>query len=309
MQLSVHDLVKEREFGPAVRNAVRFDLDCAEDIREVRFEFIDLERVAGVKRQRDHGFDRTQVDIDAAVVIGHVGGVQFFIIFCSAMSGQIFLRVLVRSPYGGQAGGLCRHDVDAVPVIRRHGSDAGADELHDLVLDVAVLKNRPDESDRDVMRADAGSRLAVEIDSDHAGISHVIGVAKELLSELAAALADGHRTQRAVAGVGVGTEDHPAAAGHRLAHILMYDGDVRGHIDAAVLLRRRKAEHVVILVDGAADRAQGIVTVGQHIGERELLHPGCSRRLDDADKGNIVGRHGVEPDPQVVHVIGSIVGL
>ena len=121
LQLSVHDLIEEREFSPAVRYAFRLYFDSAEDIREVRVQFIDLERVAGMERKRDHGLYGAQVDIDAAVVIGHISGIQFPVILRSAVSGQIFLRVLVRSPYGGQTGGLRRHDVDAVPVIRRHG--------------------------------------------------------------------------------------------------------------------------------------------------------------------------------------------
>ena len=122
------------------------------------------------------------------------------------------------------------------------------------------------------MRADEGSRLAVEIDSDHAGIRDVISVFEELLAQLSAAFADRHRSERAVTGVGVGSEDHPAAAGHSLAHILMHNSDVRRNVDAAVFLRGRQAEHVVILVDRAADRAQGVVAVRQDIGKRELLH-------------------------------------
>ena len=79
--------------------------------------------------------------------------------------------------------------------------------------------------------------------------------------------------------------------------------DVRGNIDPAVLLGRCQTKHVVIFVDRAADRAQRVVAVGQDVGQREFLHSRCSRRLHDAYKGNIVGSHGVELDPKLVHIV------
>ena len=51
----------------------------------------------------------------------------------------------------------------------------------------------------------------------------------------------------------------------------MDDCLMRRYVDAAVLFGTGKAEHVVILIDGSADRAQGVVAVGEHIRHRELL--------------------------------------
>ena len=159
------------------------------------------------------------------------------------------------------------------------------------------------------MRADAGARGAREVDGDNAGIGDVVGVAQQLLCQLAAALAHGHSAQSAVAGVRVGTQDHLAATGKVLAHKGVDDGDVRRDEDAAVLLGRREAKDVVVLVDGAAHGAQRIMAVGEHVGQRELLHARGTRRLDDADKGDVVARHGVEANLERLGVAGRIVCL
>ena len=153
------------------------------------------------------------------------------------------------------------------------------------------------------MRSHIGSRLAVEVYSDYAGISDIIGVFEELLDELAAAFTDSHGAQRPVAGVGVGSQDHLAAACHHLTHVLVDNCDVRRNIDSAVLLSRGQTKHVVILVDGSAYRAQRVVAVGQNIGQREFIHSRSSRCLHDADKSNIVGSHGIKFDPKLVHII------
>ena len=159
------------------------------------------------------------------------------------------------------------------------------------------------------MRTDAGTRSAREVDSHDAGIGDVVGVAKQLLCQLAAALAHGHGAQGAVAGVRVGTQDHLAATGEVLTHKGVDDGDVGRDENAAVLLGSRKAEDVVVLVDGAAHGTQRVVAVGEHIGQRELLHARSARRLDDADKGDVVARHGVEANLERLGVAGSIVCL
>ena len=245
----------------------------------------------------------------AAVIIGHICGIQFSIVVRSSVGSQELLRILIRSPYRGQAGGLSRHDVDAVPVICSHSGDAGSYEFHYFILHIALLEYCADDRKSDILRSDVRSGLAVEVDRDYAGISNVISIPEELLAELSAAFADGHRAERAVTGVGVGAQDHLAAAGHHLTHVLMDNADVRRNIDAAVLLSSREAKHVVIFVDRAADRAQGVVAVGQNIGQQELFHSGSSCCLDDSYESDVMGCHRVEPDAKVVHVIGYIVCL
>ena len=93
-----------------------------------------------------------------------------------------------------------------------------------------------------------------------------------------------------------------------LPHIGVDDGLVGGDELAAVLLGGGQAEDVVVLVDGASHGAQGVVAVGEHIGQGKLLHAGGPGGLDDAHVGDVVGRHGVEADGQPVGVVGGIVG-
>ena len=262
-----------------------------------------------MERKGDHGLDSAEVHADTAVIVGDIRRIEFSVVLRSAVSREVILCILIGPPDRGQTGGLCRHDVDAVPIVRIHGSYAGADKFHDLILDITVLEDRADDGQCDILRTNTGSGLSLQINRDNAGISDIVGVTKELFAQLAAALADGHGAERSVAGMGIRAQDHFAAACHRFAHVLMNDRDVRGHIDAAVFLSGAKSEHVVILIDGAAHRAQGVVAVGQNIGKGEFLHSRSTGRLDDTDKGDIVGRHGIKADLQMIHVVCCIVGF
>ena len=84
---------------------------------------------------------------------------------------------------------------------------------------------------------------------------------------------------------------------------------MRRHIDAAVFLSGGKAEHVVVLVDGAAHGAQGVVAAGEHIGNGKALHARGSGRLNDAHIGDVVGGEGVKPDLKSGRIAALVVGL
>ena len=309
MQLAVDDLVEQAKVRLALADLGSLELHLVQDVLEVLVELIDLKAVGRMERQGDHGLDARQVDLDAAVVVGDIGGLELAVVVAAAMHGQECMRILVGSPNGGKAGGLGGHDVDAIAVVGRHARDAGAHELHDLVLDVALGKDGADDGERHVMRADAGARGTREVDGHDAGIGDVVGVAQQLLGQLAAALAHGHGAQGAVAGVRVGAQDHLAAAGKVLAHKGVDNGDVRRDKDAAILLGRGEAKDVVVFVDGAAHGAQRVMAVGEHVGQRELLHTRGTCRLDDADKGDVVARHGVEADLECLGVAGRVMCL
>ena len=156
------------------------------------------------------------------------------------------------------------------------------------------------------MRADALLRRAGEIHEHNFGSGHIVSILEELLHELRAAFAHAHGAERTVAGVAVGTEDHVAAGGKRLTGIAVNDALVGRHIDAAVFLRGGKAEHMVILVDRAADGAEAVVAVGHRIGKRELLEPACACGLDDADVGDVMRNKAVELDAHLLGVVGHI---
>ena len=309
VQLAVDDLVEQAKVRLALADLGGLELHLVQDVLEVLVELVNLKAVGRMERQRDHGLDARQIDLDAAVVVGDIGGLELAVVVAAAVHGQKRVCVLVGGPDGGKAGGLGGHDVDAVAIVSRHARDAGAHELHDLVLDVALGKDGADDGERHIVRADAGARSAREVDGDDAGIGDIVGVAQQLLCQLAAALAHGHGAQGAVAGVRVGAQDHLAAAGEVLTHKGVDDRNMGRNEDAAVLLSSGKAKDVVVLVDGAAHGAQRVMAVGEHVGQRELLHARGTRRLDDADKGDVVARHGVEADLERLGISGRIVCL
>ncbi len=145
------------------------------------------------------------------------------------------------------------------------------------------------------------------MDCDHLRAFDVIGLVQELLHQLRAALAHGHCAERAVSGMRVGAEDHAPALRQHLTRVLVDDSEVRRHIDAAVLLRGREAEHVVILVDRAADCAERIVAVREDVGHGELRKARCPRRLNDADVGDVVRSELVKTDGQLVLLPACVV--
>ena len=272
----------------------------------VGFQLADGVGVARVHRQRDHALNSGEVQLDAAVVVGNIGGFQLFVGFGAVVLLEILLRHSVGLPDGRPAGGLGGHDIDAVAIVGGKVGNARADELHDLVFHVAVGIGGCHQRQRDVVRADAGVRLAGQVDGYHAGVGHIVGAAHQLFGQLAAALAHGHGAQGTVAGVGVGAQDHTAAAGHHFPVIAVDDGHVRRDIDAAVFVCGGEGKLMVVLVDGAADRAQAVVAVGHDVGQRKFFHAGGAGRLDDAHVGDIVAGHRVELHPQVLHGIAGI---
>ena len=278
-----------------------------QDILEVGVELLDGVGVRGVERQRDHGAHRGEVDAHTPIVVGDGSGIELAVVRLASVLGKIGARILVRAPNGGEARRLGGHDIHAVAVIGRHARHAGADELHDRVLHIAAIEHRADDCQRDVLWANAGRGSTLQIHCHHAGIGHVVGVAQQLLDQLAAALADGHRAQGAIAGVGVGAEDHLAAAGLHLAHVLVNDGDVRRDKDAAVLLCGGQAKDMIVLVDGTAHGAQGVVAVGEHVGYGELGHSRGLGRLDHAHIGDVMAGERIEAQAQATHVSARVV--
>ena len=87
-----------------------------------------------------------------------------------------------------------------------------------------------------------------------------------------------------------------AALHHRLTGELVDHRHVGRHVDAAVLLGRREAEHVVVLVDGASHSAERVVAVGQGVRQGELLQARGAGCLDDAYVSDVVAHHGIEAD-------------
>ena len=260
-----------------------------------------------MERHCDHRLDLAQVHIDHAVIICACPRIQFLIVFASAVDLVKFPDLLVCRPDGGQAGGLCRHHVHADPEVRAQLVHAGSYKFHHLIVDITISKGGADDRQGYVLGTHSLPRLAVQVNADHARHLDIIGLIQKLLHKLRPALAHGHGAQRAVAGMAVRTKDHPAAARKHLPRVLMDDRLMRRYIDTAVFLRAGQPEHMVIFIDRTAHRAQGIVAVGQHIGDWELLQPRSPSRLDDPHERDIMGGQLVKSDLQVFHIARGIV--
>ena len=146
-----------------------------EDVLRVFLQFVDGVGVGGMHWHGDGALHRGEIDIHTAVVPGNFGGVQLLVCLGSAVGDEVALGLLVGDPDGGPTGGLGGHDVDRVAVLDGEIGDAGADKLHGLVLHVAVFVHRADDGQSHVLRADAGTGCAGEVNGDHAGIGKIIG--------------------------------------------------------------------------------------------------------------------------------------
>ena len=189
------------------------------------------------------------------------------------MEIQIRLCVLVGFPDGRKAGGFRCHDIHAVPVIRIHGRHSWPYKFHDLVLDIAALKDRPDNGQSHIMRTDKRGRASGKINGNNARIGHIIGVSQKLLYQFSAAFSNGHGPQGTISGMAVGAENHAPAAGHHFPHVLMDNGNVRGNKNPAVFFCGRKSEYMIILINGTANCAQGVVAVGHNVWNGKFIKP------------------------------------
>ena len=159
------------------------------------------------------------------------------------------------------------------------------------------------------MRAYARSGRPRQVYRHHLRPPHIVGSPQQLLDQLAAALAHGHRSQCAVAGVAVAAQNHAAADSHRFPVIAVNIGQVRRHVDAAVFPGGGQGELVIVLIDGAAYRTKAVVAVGQHIRHGKMGHAGSPCRLNDTHRGDIVTGHAVEFQPQRRHIVTGVVRL
>ena len=282
-------------------------LAVMQDVVQVGVQFLDGERIGRVHGQCDHRADLRQVHLHHTVIVRKVCGLEGLVVPCPAVGCKEVPGLFIGLPDGGQTGGLGGHGVDGVAGILPQRSDAGADKFHHLVLDVAALEQLAHQCNGHIVGAAARRQSTRQVDGDHAGAGHIVGAAQQLLCQLTAALTDGHSAQRTIAGVGVRTQDHLAAAREPLAHVLVDDRQMGRHEDAAILFGCGQAEPVVVLVDGAAHGAQAVVAVGEHIRDGELFQARCAGRLDDAHKGDIMAGHGVELDLQVLVIAAGVV--
>ena len=210
------------------------------------------------------------------------------------------LHLVVGHPNRTQTGRFSRHNVDTVTEVDGQVLHAGAGKFQHLVLHETALKRCFHERNCHVVRADTLLRSAFEPYEHHFGSVDVPSVLQQLLYQLTTAFADAHITERTVARVAVGTQNHIAALHHCFAHILVDNGLISRHIDAAVLLGSRETENVVVFVDSTTDCAQRVMAVGHRIRQGEFLKTTGASRLDDAHVGDVVRCHCVEANAHLL---------
>ena len=216
------------------------------------------------------------------------------------------LDLIIGLPDGRKTRGLRGHNVDTDTEVRRQRRNARAHKLHDLILHITVRKHRTDNRQRHVLRTHALHRRTLQVDRDHARHIDIICLIEKLLNELRSALTHRHGTERTITRMGIRTQDHSAATGQHLTRELMDNSLMRRYIHTTVLLRTGKTEHVVILIDRTTNRTERIMAVRQNIRHRKLRKTRSTRRLDNTDESNIMGRQLIELDLQLVHIPGCV---
>ena len=272
----------------------------------VRVELLYRIDIAGMEGKGDHRLYLVELDHDGRVIPGGGGRLEPLVSLRASVDMEIFLDPLIGAPDGGPAGRLRSHHVDAAAELHRQIRDSGADKFHNLVLYKTVFEDRADDRQRDVLRADSGTRGAGEIYGDDVGARKIIGAPDKLFHKLRATLADTHRPQSAVTRMAVRAEDHPSAAGHHLPYIGMDDRQMRGDKLSAVPLRGREAEKMIVLVDRPADGAERIMAVGHDIGDREALHAAGDRGLDDTHIGDVMRGEAVKAYTVIILRAGDV---
>ena len=273
-----------------------------EDIRRVLQEFLNGVSVRRMIGQGNHGLEPGKVQPHKPIVIRALARRQRAEIPFPAMPRIKRPRDLVRRPNGRKAGGLRRHHVQRQAEIHGQIANARAHEFQDLIFHKPVLIHRAAQGQSRVVRAHAMGHFALHVYQDHLRLAQIVGLPQQLLYQLRATLAHAHAAQRTIARVAIRSEKHAAAFGHSLARILMDDRHIGRHINAAVFFRRRKAKGVVVLIDGAAHRAQTVVAIGERIGQREFRQPTGARGLNDAAIGDVVRNQRIETDARVFRV-------
>ena len=257
--------------------------------------------------QRDHALHRGEVDLDQPVVAGALPGGKRPVFAAAPVHFKVRLHRPVRGPDAAEGRTLGGHHIDAHAVLHGQAAHAGTHKFQNFVLVKPACKGCPHQGQGHVHGAHAGPRAPRKPHGDHRRALKVVGAAKQLLGHLAAALPDAHGSQSSVAGVAVRAKDHFPAARHHLPHVLVQHRPVGRHENAAVAFDIGQAEHVVVLIDGSAHRAQGVVAVAEHIGHREFLNSAGPRGLQNAHIVVVRGYQGVEFEPQVFHVVPLVV--
>ncbi|CDC63618.1 unknown [Clostridium sp. CAG:448] len=257
--------------------------------------------------KRNHGFNLIQMNADHAVVICPLVGKQAPVILRSSVGGQICACRVIRFPDRGKAPGFGRHHIHTAAKIHGQRGNAGTCKLQNTVAYKAGGKNRSDQCDRHIMRSDSRFRLAGQIDQCGFGCFDVVGAAQKLFDKLRSAFADSHGANGAVPRMRIGTENHFPTPRQHFTRKRMNHRLICRYINTAVFFCRRKSEYMIIFIDGSSDRTQGIVAIGQRIGNRKRRHTACPCRLDNTYIGNVMRYQCIKAQMQIFSLVCAIV--
>ena len=199
---AIVDLIRQIDFCLGVAG-LGIGLHLGENVLGVFQKFVDGPGVGGMEGQSNHRLDLRKVNLNVFIIPGVLAGMQLPIVLGPLVGLVEPLRHGVRLPDGGEAGGLCGHDIDAVAVVNGQSRDAGTGEFQHAVVDKAGGKGGLHQGDGHIVGADTPPGSPGEIHQYHLGIGDVPGVFQKLLAKLRAALAHGHGAKSPVPGVGV----------------------------------------------------------------------------------------------------------
>ena len=308
IDLAVAHLVNELDIDFRAEFLLSVLLDFLQNLDGIGLQFVNRHGVRRVERQCNHRLLLREVDLDHCVVVSDLAGLQFLVALGALVDFVVMLHFVIGHPNRAQTGRLSRHNVNTVTEVDGQVLHARTSEFEHLVLHETALERSLHERNGHVVRADTLLRSTFEPNEYHFGSVDVPSVLQQLFYEFTTAFADAHVTERTVARVAVRTQNHIAALHHCFTHILVDNGLVSRHIDAAVLLRSRKTEHVVVFVDSSANSTERVVAVGHGIRQGEFLETTGAGGLNDAHVGDVVRCHCVETNAHLltlraVHVV------
>ena len=166
-----------------------------------------------------------------------------------------FSDFVIRYPDGGQAGGLCGHNIHADTEISTQRCHTRSDKLHNFIIHITVFKYGTDNCQSHILRSDAFHRLTGQIDCYHTRHFDVICFAEQLFYQLRSTLAHCHGTQCTISCMRIRTKNHFSAACQHFTGKLMDDCLMRRYINSTISLCTAQTKHMVILVDGSTNSA------------------------------------------------------
>ena len=186
--------------------------------------------------KRDHRLNLREIYIYYSIIVCNISRTEFLICFRSVMSLIPILSICICLPDRRKTGCLSCHYIYSDTEVAGKLIYTRAYELHNTVLNIAILKCCSDKCKCNVLRTYTLLNLTIKIDSNNLRRLNIIGSSKELLSQLTATLTDGHSTERAITCVAVRAKYHSSTLSKLFTSILMNNRLMRRNIDTTILL-------------------------------------------------------------------------